>query len=206
MNGKQIVSSLDIVLQWITRLATINILWFIFSLRGFLVGGIFPATVAVLGVSRKLIMADTEVKITSVFKQIYHQEFKNANILGWLLTIIGGLLYLNFKVIADSSGEILFVIPFAFYLVIFFYVIVILWTFPLVAHYQATWIQHIKNALIIGLTRIHYTIASGLVVLSVAYFSLDYPGLIPFFSISVAAIGSMWFSMRIFGKIDQRPA
>jgi len=204
MNGKQIVSSLDFVLQWITRLATINILWFIFSLRGFLVGGIFPATVAVLGVSRKLIMADTEVKIMSAFKQIYRQEFKNANILGWLLSVIGGLLYLNFKVIAESSGEILFVIPFAFYLVIFFYVIVILWTFPLLAHYQASWKQHIKNALIIGLTRIHYTIASGLVVLAVFYFSLDYPGLIPFFSISVASIGSMWFSMRIFGKIDQK--
>jgi uncharacterized membrane protein YesL len=204
MNGKQIVTSLDLILQWIMRLAVVNGLWILFSLRGLIVGGIFPATVAALGVSRKWIMGDKEIKIWKTFKQIYRQEFFGANIMGWVLFIVGGLLYLNYRVIANTTGEIIFVIPFAFYLVLFFYTIIVIWSFPLLVHYQGTWFQHIRNALIIGLTKIHYTLASGLVVFAITYFSLDFPGFIPFFSISMAAIGCMWLSMQVFKKLDHR--
>ncbi|WP_408011396.1 YesL family protein [Pseudalkalibacillus sp. A8] len=206
MNGKQIVTTLDLILRWIMRLAAINVLWFFYSLLGFFVGGVFPATVAALGVSRKLLNGEQDIKIWRTFKQIYRQEFASANILGWLLSVVGALLYLNYQVIVNSAGEIIFVIPFIFYLVLFFYIIIVLWSFPLLAHYHATWFQQIKNALIIGLTKIHYTFASGLVVFAVMYFSLVYPGVIPFFSISVAALGCMWFSMRIFWKLDQTPS
>ncbi|WP_404455485.1 YesL family protein [Virgibacillus necropolis] len=206
MNGKGVVSSLDFILQWIMRLAIVNLLWILFSLLGLIVGGVFPATVAALGVSRKWIMGDQEIKIWQTFKHIYRQDFISANILGWLLSIGGGLLYANYRVIASSAGEIFFVIPFAFYLVVFLYTIIVIWCFPLLAHYQANWFHHIRNALIIGLTKIHYTIASGVFVIGVTYFSLEYPGVLPFFSISIMTVGCMWFSMQIFKKMDNRPS
>ncbi|MDQ0257364.1 putative membrane protein YesL [Evansella vedderi] len=202
-NGKQVVSSLDRVLRWIMNLAAINILWFVYSLRGLIVGGVFPATVAALGVSRKLIIGE-EIKIWKTYKNIYLQEFRSANILGWILTFVGTLLYLNYRVIANASGELLFVIPFAFYFILFFYFIIVLWSFPLLAHYKSTLFKYIQNAVIIGLTKIHYTFASGVLVFTVIYISLDFPGLIPFFSISIAAIGCMWISMQIFGQLDKR--
>ena len=71
MKGKQIVTSLDRILQWIMRLAVVNGLWILFSLFGLLVGGVFPATVAALGLSRKWILGEQEVKIWKTFKQIY---------------------------------------------------------------------------------------------------------------------------------------
>ncbi|GAE35017.1 YesL family protein [Halalkalibacter akibai] len=203
MNGAQIVSSLDRILHWVVKLAAINLLWFYYTLVGLVVGGVFPATLAALGVSRKLIMGDTDLQTWKTFKQLYREEFLRANVMGWLLTVIGGILYLNYQVIASSS-EILFVIPFAFYFILFFYIIVVIWAFPLLAHYQTTWFAYIRSAVIIGLTKIHYTFASGLVVFAVVYVSLDFPGMIPFFSISLAAIGCMWFAMQTFGKLDAR--
>ncbi|WP_416147540.1 YesL family protein [Salipaludibacillus sp. HK11] len=204
MDGKQVVSSLDRILRWMMQLAAINLLWFFYSLLGLIIGGVFPATLAALGVSRKLIMGDRDIKIWKTFKQIYLKEFIVSNVMGWFLSIIGGLLYLNYRVIANSPGEIVFVIPFAFYLVLFFYIIIVLWSFPLLAHYQTSWFRHIRNALIIGLTKLHYTFASGFVVFTVVYLSLDFPGFIPFFSISFVSLGCMWFSMKIFWELDHK--
>ncbi|GAE29778.1 hypothetical protein JCM9152_1161 [Halalkalibacter hemicellulosilyticusJCM 9152] len=124
--------------------------------------------------------------------------------MGWFLTVIGVGLYLNYVTILNSSEELLFVIPFSFYFILFFYMIVVIWIFPLLAHYQTNWFGYIRNAVIIGLTKIHYTMASGLVIFLVVYFSLDYPGIIPFFSIGLTAIGCMWIAMQIFGQLDQR--
>ncbi|TPE70354.1 YesL family protein [Halalkalibacterium halodurans] len=204
MNGSQIVLSLDRVLRWIVQIAAINLLWFYYTLIGLCIGGVFPATLAALGVSRKWIMGNTDINIRKTFKQIYREEFLRSNLMGWFLTIIGGILYLNYLAIRNASEELLFVIPFAFYFILFFYIIVVLWVFPLLAHYQTTWFAYIRHAIIIGLTNMHYTLASGLVVFSVVYFSLDFPGLIPFFSVSLATIGCMWFSMQTFRQLDER--
>ncbi|WP_332630766.1 YesL family protein [Halalkalibacter flavus] len=204
MNGAQIVSSLDRILRWIVQLAVINILWFYYTLLGLFVGGVFPATLAALGLSRKLIMGNKDIKLWKTFKQIYKEEFIRSNLIGWCLTVIGGILYLNYLAIERSREELLFVIPFAFYFILFFYIIVVIWVFPLLAHYQTTWFSYIRNAVIIGLTKIHYTLASGVMVFTVIYVSLDFPGLIPFFSVSFATIGCMWLSMQTFVKIDEQ--
>ncbi|WP_347549139.1 YesL family protein [Pseudalkalibacillus hwajinpoensis] len=202
MNGNQIVTTLDVILHWIMRLALLNSLWLLYSLRGLIVGGVFPALVASMGVSRKWLMGDEDIKIWKTFKGIYRQEFTKANIIGWLLTVIGSLLYLNYRLLESSTSEVMFIIPFAFYLICFFYVIVFLWTFPMLAHYDATWQQHLKNAFVVGLTKIHFTLASGVVVFAICYYSLGFPGLIPFFTIGFISVGCMWLSLQVFQKLD----
>ncbi|MDC3416872.1 YesL family protein [Aquibacillus salsiterrae] len=202
MDGKQIVTTLDLVLQWITRLAWLNILWFMFSIFGLFVAGVFPATVATLGVARKWLKGDHELKVWKTFNQIYRQELVSANIIGWILAFFGGLLYFNYRVILQTQDKLPFYIPFAFYLLVFFYLIVVIWAFPLLVHFQAKWSQHMKNAIIIGLTKIQYTFFAGIYVFAVFYFSLEYPGFIPFFTISLSALGWMWVTMRVFLKIN----
>lgn len=203
MDGSQIVLSLDRILRWIVQLVAINLLWFYYTMLGVFIGGVFPATVAALGLSRKIIMGEADVEKKKLFKQIYKEEFLRANLMGWLLTIIAGILYINYYAIVNSSEELLFVFPFTFYFILFFYLIVVIWVFPLLAHYQTTFFGYIRNAVIIGLTKIHYTLASGSVIFLVVYFSLDFPGIIPFFSISVIAISCMWIAMLIFENLDQ---
>ncbi|MBT2757034.1 YesL family protein [Mesobacillus foraminis] len=203
MNGKQIVTKLDALLQWIVRLVLLNILWILFSALGLFAAGVFPATAAVLAVARKWVMGEQDIKIWSTFKQVYRQEFLAANSMGWILSVIGAILYFNHQVMTSHIQEMSFVVPFAFYFIVFFYTMLVIWSFPLLAHYKANWHQHFKNAIIIGLTKIHYTIVCGAVVFAVLYFSLSFPGLLPFFTISTIGVGCMWLALQIFSQLDQ---
>lgn len=202
--GKGIVTTLDSLMQWITRVVALNLLWILYAFAGLLVAGIFPATTATLGIARKWVCGEREVKLWKTFKKMYKENFVASNILGWIITLAGAILYFNFVVISSADGEIAIFIPFAFYFILFFYVIIVIWSFPLSAHYNASWIQHFKNALIIGLTKLHYTIAISIVLFSIVYFSLGFPGLIPFFSISIAAICCMWFAWQVFNDFDSK--
>src|SRR5699024_398229 len=106
MKGNRIVSLLDTILTWITRLAFVNFLWILFSILGLFVGGIFPATIAALGVSRKWLMSERDIPILKTFKELYRRDFVASNILGWILTLIGILLYINFRVILNLEDEV----------------------------------------------------------------------------------------------------
>ncbi|WP_077624544.1 YesL family protein [Sediminibacillus massiliensis] len=204
MNGKGIVTTLDSLLQWITRLVAVNLLWIGTSLAGLLIAGVFPATAAALGVSRKWLRGDKDFSIWKSFIGIYKKDFLSANVVGWIITIAGIILYVNFQILTGNQGEIPFIIPFAFYPVLFIYFLIVMWSFPLLVHYKAKCFHHIRNAVIIGLSKIHYTLGMGVVLFSITYLSLGYPGMIPFFSISIAAICSMWFALQVFSKIDSK--
>lgn len=203
MNGNGLVNSLDMMLKWVTRIAIVNILWIVFSLVGLIVGGIFPATVASLSVSRKWLTGEIDIPIWKTFKDTFKREFKNSNLLGWLLLLVGGILYINYKTLLNMSGNLLWISTFAFYLLVFFYILLIIWIFPLLSHYNGTIMQQIKNAIILGLGRIHISLASFLWLFIVIYFSLKYPSSILFVSFSIGSLGWAWISLRTFNKLDE---
>lgn len=149
-------------------------------------------------------MGDQELKIWTTFKRIYKQEFITANIVGWVIALVGVVLYINYQLLLQTGGKLSIIIPFAFYLLLFFYLIIALWSFPLLVHYNDKWFRHIRNAMIIGLTKIHMTIFMGIFLFSIVYLSLSYPGAIPFFTISLAAICCMWFALQVFSKMDEK--
>src|SRR5690625_111936 len=196
------VSTLDHVLQWITRMAILNFCWISFTFLGLGVFGLFPATIASLSVSRKWIMGETRLKTWEVFIHVFRKEFLLANVLGWLLTLLGGVLYFNYQLLASPSNEYPVFITFAFYFLLFTYSLLIIWVFPLLAHYQTNILNYLKNALIIGLSKIHQTIPIGILLFVIVYYSLKIPTLIIFMSFSIFSIVWMWLSIRIFRKID----
>jgi len=188
MNSQYIVNSLDKILRWILRLVLINVLWVFYTLLGLIAGGIFPATLSALKIFRKWILGDVDVPIRSTFKQEFRKDFKKANLVGWILTFAGLVLYVNYLAIR-SMGEINIVFLAAFYLLILFYVNLVIWSFPQLAHYNGSIKHFFKNAIIMGIGRFHYTIGIGLYLFIVLYISLRYPGMLPFFTISIAAFG-----------------
>lgn len=202
MNGKGIVTSLDSILQWVTRFVILNLFWFLYSARGLFVLGIFPATVAALGVMKKWLDGEHDIRIRESFKQFYKEDFKDANKIGWTLSLIGAVLYLNYTIIAGSDGGVWVGTIFGFYFITFLYSIIVAWTFPLLIQYKNHWFKHLKSALVIGLVKIHYTIAIYSVLFSVTYLTLTYPGIIPFFSISLFVCMWYWLSFQVFKKIE----
>ncbi len=201
MFGQQLVDSLDQFLKWVLRIAWLNLLWITFSLLGLFVAGIFPATVAALNVSRKWRLKDTEFSVWKVFKSTYRKEFKTANIIGWIFTLIAGVLYLNYQVMIALGDTLPIVVPFAFYFIVFLYMITVLWIFPLITHYETNIKQYIKHAFIIGISKLHFTFGIGMVIFLMLYFSLDLPSMFFFITFSLLSVGTMLVAFPVFKKI-----
>lgn len=202
MNANGFTGSLNIILTWITRLALLNILWIIFSIKGLLVAGIFPSTIAALSISRKWQEGEKDIPIWKTFKKIYRKEFLSSNILGWAIALMGLLLYLNFLIISNTDEEISIFIIVAFYLLTFIYITMIIWAFPLLSHYNGSIVQHLRNAVVLGVVKIPYTLAILLLLFGISYLSLEFPGMIPFFTVSIGILCWSWISQVIFKKMD----
>src|SRR5690625_3700963 len=151
------VTSLNTAFTWITKVTCLNLLWIIYSFIGLIVGGIFPATVATLRISQKWLTGQKDIKLIQTFSQYYKREFIGSNIIGWIVSIVGILLFANFKIMENMAEDLNFVTIFSFYLLIFIYFSSIIWIFPLVARHKGTIIQYMKNAFVIGLGKIHIT-------------------------------------------------
>lgn len=87
---------------WIYRLMIANILWFFFSLLGILVGGIFPATNALFAICRKW-MRGYDFPIYKTYKEYYKKDFKNANILGYIMLGITVILILDYMYFSSGT-------------------------------------------------------------------------------------------------------
>lgn len=204
MNGKGMVSSLDSILQWVTRIVMLNLLWFLFSLLGLFLLGIFPATVAALGISKRWINGEQDISLYKTFKKNYKEEFKIANIIGWIFISIGVILFINYRVIVGTETEFWIGTIFGFYFIVFLYSITVVWSFPLLIHYKNNWFQYLKIGLIIGLVKLHYTVGIYSAIIAIVYLSLRYPGVIPFFSMAIIAVIWYWLCSRVFKQIDKK--
>ena len=203
MNAQRIVNTLDKIFTWIMRLAAVNALWFLYTLKGLIVLGLFPATLSAMKIFRKWKLGDFDFPIWKTFKQEYQTEFGKSNTIGWILAMAGMVLYFNYLAI-QSMGSVSILSYVAFYLLIFFYLTLVIWSFPQLAHYDGRISHFFKNAIIIGFGRIHYTLAVIVYIFAVLYVSLKFPGLLPFFTMSALAFGWIWISMDLFQKSDRK--
>jgi len=204
MRSKGFIHTMDVFFRWVTRLAFVNVLWILFSILGLGVAGIFPATVAGLGITRKWLMGEKEIPIWKAFKTYFKSNFLKANLTGWLLSVIGVVLYLNYHVINQMTGDYLFISIFAFYLVVFFYFLIVIWVFPLLSHYEATIRQQIKNAFILGVGKIHYSLLMLLWLFVVLYISLEFPSALIFFTFSISMLGWSRLARGTLIKLDKQ--
>lgn len=202
MLGQQIVSSLDRFLKVILQMAWLNFLWFLFTLLGLVVVGIFPATTAAISVARKWIREGGIDSTFLTFNETYREEFKKSNFIGFNLVFIIILLIINYYALLEFGEQIPIFIIFAYYFVVFIFSVLLVWLFPLLSHYDTKVIYYFKNALLIGLTRIPTTISIIASVFLILYVSLKLPSLFLFFTISLVALSVAFLTGRVFEEID----
>lgn len=66
---------------WISNLAYINILWLTFTLLGGVLLGIFPATIAMFFIIKRMFLEKSDFSILKEFTILYKKEFKKSNLL-----------------------------------------------------------------------------------------------------------------------------
>ncbi|MFD2804762.1 YesL family protein [Litchfieldia salsa] len=190
-----------LISEWISRFAYVNFLWIVFSLAGLVAFGIMPATVALFSVTRKWVMGRTDFPIFQTFAKTFRKEFIKSNMLGLILFSFGYMLYVDLAYI-PTEGILLTLLRFSVLAIGFFFIIIVLYIFPVYVHYEWKTLSYIKYALILGASYPHFTFGM-MIAMFILYLMLSIlPGIIPFFSVSLLAYLMMYISYQVFSKAE----
>lgn len=189
--------------NWLMKLAFINILWILFSLLGCVILGLFPATIAMFAVVRKL-GKDQEEPVFKTFWQVYKQEFVRGNLLGIVILITGVISYFDIQFLKETSLSVLQPFYFLFIFLNCIFYLTVMYIFPTYVHYHASILQVIKNAFLImimnPLSTFYMITGVFIVYLGIIYI----PAIIPFYSGSILALIIMSSANRAFQKTEQK--
>lgn len=199
------ITKFYLLLEWVMWLAYINLLWIGSALIGFVVFGIFPATVAMFTVIRHLLLKDTTGKqILKTFALTYKKEFFKSNLIGLIFTLVGYLLYLDFLYIQNMTGATYYMFQIGLIFISIIYFISLLYIVPVYVHYDLKFHQYFRHALLIGILS---PITTMLIVigLTLLYFLLVLiPGLIPLITTSTLAFIIMGCALIGFRRLEDK--
>jgi uncharacterized membrane protein YesL len=146
MDTSGFMESLNKLLEWISRLAFLNLLWISFSLLGLIFFGFFPATVAMFAVVRKWMLGDDEMSIFKTFWTTYKREFLKSNLLGVIILAIGLILYIDFQFVLNATNSFVSILYVPFFIITFIFVSMLFYIIPIFVHYDMKLSQVIKNS------------------------------------------------------------
>src|SRR5690625_1115284 len=84
------------IMDWLYEILRVHFYWILYLLKGFIIVGIFPATAAVFAIFRQRLLKRELEPLDKLFRQYYKENFKVANIFGWLLMIVTLSVLVNF--------------------------------------------------------------------------------------------------------------
>lgn len=180
---------------WIANFFYLQLFWVIYSVKGLVVLGIFPATLAAAQVIYQWFDSmEFDFPIHQTFKAAYHENFKQANIIGYLSSLAVAILYIDLRVSNVFIQSI-----FLHTMLLFFSLAVLsvgLYLFTVMARYDYS-VKHIfKQAFFVALATPINTLAAGIgLVLSVALLS-NYLFLGIFFGIPIILMPIVWFTYK----------
>ncbi|WP_067838285.1 YesL family protein [Amphibacillus sediminis] len=203
MEFKGIWDRLNQIALIVSRFAYLNLLWLIFSLVGLVVFGLMPATVSMFSITRRWLLKDNDVPIFTTFLQTYKKEFLKTN--GLMLILLSGatLLYINLRYAGFIRDTTIY--PFFLgitFIALFLYLVLTLYLAPVYVHYHLTVKRYIAYPILFGLTNLHHTIAMLVSLSAVYYLSMQFPGIVLFFSFSVSAFIINYFANFSFSRIQ----
>ncbi|TDL64763.1 DUF624 domain-containing protein [Rhodococcus qingshengii] len=180
-------------MDWIAKLVYVQFLWLLGSVAGLVIGGIFPATMAMYAVLRKMIQREEEFSFFQTFWTSYRREFWKANALGGIIALLAFILYFYLVFLKAHDGAVSLILYILVLSITFVSLITNLFLGPVFVHYKLHLFQYLKMSLLFCLSYPFHgiSLAGGLVAF---YFFMTYvPGLLPFLSVSLLA----WFLMFI---------
>jgi uncharacterized membrane protein YesL len=193
-------------MDWIAKLVYVQFLWLLGSVVGLVIGGVFPATMAMFAVLRKMIQHDEEFSFFKTFWTRFRREFWKANALGGIITLLGFILYFYLIFLKAHGGAVSLILYLLVLSITFVFLITNLFLGPVFVHFQLGFFQYLKMSLWFCLSCPFHGISmiGGLVAF---YFFMTYiPGLLPFLSVSLLAWFLMFMANLAFEKAKQEEA
>ncbi len=182
--------------QWIYHLFLLQILPIFYTLKGFVLFGLFPAIASLFNVFYQwMAFGKVDLSITKTFKQFYKKYFWQANKLGWAFTTVGAVLLFDLYISSTFIQSVL--LHHLLLLLFFMYIVISSYLFPVFARYDYTNLTaYIRQAFYIGFASIFQSIAIllAIVVVSVAFTYI--PFLYLFFGVPILFGAIAWFAIQ----------
>jgi uncharacterized membrane protein YesL len=204
INQKGLLGTFYIVMEWVTRIAYVNLLWIVFSLLGIIIIGFAPATTAMYTITRKWSMGNSDVPIFPTFWRTYRSEILRANKLFWPLIIVGYILYIDYQYLTSMQGLAFLTMMFVFVNVSILYLILLLYLFPVFVHFKLKTFQYYKQALIAGISSPLSTFLMIVSIILVGLLIERIPGLLPVFPACLLSFATMRLGYTAFLKLEQK--
>lgn len=141
-------------LSRICDLMLLNLLWLICSIPIITIGA---STTALYTVMLKLVKNE-EGYIVRGFLEAFRDNFKKATILWGILLTLGVIIGFDIRFATLLKGTARAVLQSLFFVFAIIWVCVVIYIFPLMARYENTTKNTIKNALILSVGRLPYTL------------------------------------------------
>ncbi|MBP2075961.1 YesL family protein [Oceanobacillus polygoni] len=194
--------------QWYFRLGNLgfnlvllNFLWILFTASGLFILGGFPATAALFAVIRLIIMETDNGSIIKMFWNKFKTEFLASNVIGYLMLLIGLLLYIDFKVLHHIKQNTLYMALMSLTMVIILvYLLSLLYVFPVFVHYDLKLWQYPKFALIPVIARPLRTLIMAITLAGILFVYMKFPVLILLFGLSLISFILMKFAYLSFSN------
>ena len=157
------------VLQFITKIVYsvwLNILWFICCIPIFTIG---PSTTALFYSCQKM-ARDEEGYITRSFFHSFKENFKQGTVIGLIMTVLGAILSFDAFVLLRLYKTSAFwaILTAAFLVAAVAWIIVFMWIFPLLAHFENTTAAMFKNSIMLGMRFLICTVIMAVVYIAMA--------------------------------------
>lgn len=188
--------------EWGFILFYLNILWIVFTILGVGIFGLFPSTVSLFAVLRKMLIDGRDQPIFQLFWKNYKQEFVKSNIVGFIMTVIVVFLLFDLHLILqfhpttmNRSMTILLLV------IIVFCIICFLNVFPIYVHFNFNISKYFFNSFILTMGKPVQTVMMllGIYIIYLIYELI--PGLIPVFGITTFCLLIMKIALLSFKKV-----
>src|SRR5699024_1434837 len=161
-------SKLYNILEWITKFVYVNLLWFVFTLAGGIIIGLYPSTVVMFAMVRVWLRGKSVLPVLKIYWNYYQADFFKSNLLGIFINILIAYITLNEQLTWTH-------IPlFAFTLVV---ILFLFYVFPSFVHFDLKVIPLIKNAFLIMIISPSYSFLIIVSLVSVYFIMKFIPAL-----------------------------
>ena len=146
METSSILGGIYKLMDWISKLALLNLLWIASTILGLGVFGFFPSTVAMFAVVRKWMIGEEEVSIVKTYWASFKKEFVKSNLLGVFIVAAGLVLYADLLFIQNAAKNMATFLYLPLFIITFIFVCTLFYLIPIFVHYEMKLTDVIKNS------------------------------------------------------------
>lgn len=195
--------------QVILKGVALQLLFILYSLRGLIIFGFFPALFTSFKIVYEELLHyyDKERKelyfsdYQSMYRTFFKKYFTETNKLGWMILIVGLFFLLDFKMsetfIQSSIFHLLLLILFSLYLGVSLYV------FPVFSRYEMKTFHYFKQAFFILISNIINMIAIVIGLILITLIFTIFPVLSLVMGVPLLIFPISWFSLQAFMRIEE---